>query len=87
MDLVEMDRNYGYIPKIFNLIDNNAQIQNCVALNFGYNKRISVPQLTMSLDQENVDNLDQSSINCFFVITSGQYGQMMDKLQKINETR
>ena len=39
----------------------------------------------MSLDQENVDNLDQSSINCFFVITSGQYGQMMDKLQKINE--
>ena len=77
-----MDEQYEFIENFLNLMKKDVQIQNCIAINFGYHKIISMPQIAMTLDSDNVDHLDQSSVNCFLVIISGQYVQMMKKIEE-----
>ena len=70
----------------FNIFDQ----QNCFAMNFGVDKEIPIPQLSMTFDLEIKQNAYVNNLhaptNCYFVIIGGEYLHVLDEVFRKVET-
>ena len=66
------------------------QQRNCFVLNFGTFKDIPLPQVSMTLETEITQNVDENNLNapsnCFFVTVGGKYLDILDDVIRKVET-